>query len=160
MIRDVPPEYLVEERLLATGRSARRLVARDIAEIAGVDRLAARLPLVLDEPERSRSDDVLELLVGRGCCDASRHHKRHVERRLAERVDDGTEPFAQLQHEGLLVDCDDLRGLRHQQPTEAVLLAPALEGLDTVLGDDRLAVVPLETVAQREDIFHAVLRHA
>jgi hypothetical protein len=53
----------------------------------------------------------------------------------------------------------DLPRVCHKELAEAVPLSPALERLYTVLGADRLPVVPLESVAQREGVLHAVRRH-
>src|SRR6267142_1552330 len=46
--------------------AARRLVAGDVVGEALVHHLVSRLPLGLDEPVRSRADEVLDLLVGVG----------------------------------------------------------------------------------------------
>jgi hypothetical protein len=46
-IRDVPPDHLIEVHLLAAGRAARRLIARDIVGVPYVDDLLTGLPLIL-----------------------------------------------------------------------------------------------------------------
>ena len=60
---DVPPDHLIEVRLLAASRSAWRLVARDVVGVPQINGLLTRLPLVLRELERSGADDLLNLLI-------------------------------------------------------------------------------------------------
>src|SRR5215468_1836034 len=63
-VRDVAPDHLVEVGLLAAGRPARWLMTRDVAGIADVDGLFARLPFVLNELERAGAHRLFDLLVG------------------------------------------------------------------------------------------------
>ncbi len=144
--------------LLAAGGAARRVAARHVVGIAHVDHLVAGLPLVLHEAERPRADRLLDLLaVGRGR-DAGGHDEGHVARRLAERFQHEAEGLGQLEREGLLVLSGELAGVGGQQLAQGIALGPPLDRLDRVLGDHRLAVVPLETVAQRERPLHALVR--
>jgi hypothetical protein len=113
-IRDVPPYHLVDVRLLAAGRAARRLVARKVVEVPHVHDLLTWLPLVPRELERPGADDLLNLLVCGGGRDPRRHHERHVARRLSKCLEHGTEAFGQLQRERLPVDGRNLPDMRHQ----------------------------------------------
>ena len=49
--------------------------------------------------------------------------------------------------------------MRHQELAEAVLLTPALKRLDAIFRQDRLPIMPAQTVAQREGVGHAIRRH-
>src|SRR5439155_15950113 len=95
----------------------------------------------------------------RGRRDPRGHHEGHVVRWLSQGVEHGTKGFGELERERFLVDGRDLTRVSHEELAEAILPSPALERLYTVLGADRLPVVPLEPVAQREGVLHAVRRH-
>src|SRR2546426_11674246 len=73
------------------------------------------------------------------------------------RFEDEAERLGEVEGEGLLVLSSDLAGMGGEQLAQRIALAPSLDRLDRVLGDDRLTVVPLEAVAQRERPLHALV---
>src|SRR5215204_7478550 len=69
-VGDVTPDYLVDIHLLAAGRSARRLVARDVVGVRAIHDLLALLPLVFREFERP--EPTTSLICSSGGVDAIR----------------------------------------------------------------------------------------
>ncbi len=155
-VRHVAPHHAIEVDVLAAGRAAGRLAPRHVVRVARVDHLVARLPLLLDELERSRADRVLHLLVGRQGGQPGGHDERHVARGLAERLQDQAERLLQLEHEALPVRGLQLAGGGEHELAERILLAPADQRGNAVLRGHRRTVVEAEAVAQREAVLHGI----
>src|SRR5215472_9384779 len=111
--------------LLAAGRSARRLGAGGIPRIADVHCLVARVPVVLDELERARAHDLLDLLVGRSGRDSCRHHEGWPGCR-AQRLEYG-KLLGELDRECRRIERRDVSRMRHEEPAETILLSPPPE---------------------------------
>ncbi len=135
---------------LAAGQARGRLGTRLVLEVLGVDVLLAGLGLGVDIDERARADLAVDLLEGVGVGHLLRHHERNLRRRLAERVEHQAVGLLQNHLEGLGVDFLEFLHEVHELLAHRVAGAPALDGSDAVLGRHRLAVVPLEAVAQGE----------
>ena len=117
----------------------------------------AGFPLFFDEFERAGADRLWDLLVRVGLGQPLRHHERHVARQLAESIEDQRERRFQLYRECLVVDRLHLADGFHQLLAERVAFAPALDGGDAIGGAHRLAVMPLQPVAQDEAVAQLVV---
>src|SRR5262249_35167000 len=82
----------------------------------------------------------------------------NVARRLAERLENEAERLSELERKGLLVLSGDPGRVGREELAERIALAPPLDRLDGILGDDGLTVVPLEAVTQRERPLHGLVR--
>ena len=100
-VGDPDPFDAVDLGDLAAGQARGRLGARLVLRVLDVDRLLARLPLVLLEDEGAGAGGVGDLRVGIGVGDALGHHEGHVGRRLAERFEHQAVGLLQHHLEGL-----------------------------------------------------------
>ncbi len=151
-VGDVEPLDTVDFCHLAAGGEARRLLARHVIGVLDKNRLVPGFPLFSDEFERTGPDRFRDLLVGVGLGQPLRHHERHIARQLAERIEDQRERRFQLYCESLVVDRLHPADGFHQLLAERVPLAPAFDRSDAIGGTHRLAVMPLQTIAQDEAV--------
>ena len=135
---------------LAAGQARGGLAARLVLGVLEVDVLLAGLGLGVDVDEGARADLAVDLLERVGVGDRLGIMKGTCELRLAERVEHQAVGLLQHHLEGLGVDCLELLHEVHELEAHRVALAPALDRGDAILRGDRLAVVPLQPVAQGE----------
>ena len=123
---------------------------RHVAGEALIDDLRARHALVRLEAERAGADHLGHLLEGVGLGQALRHDRGHEGLCLAERAWQQRERRLEPEHDMLVAIGGQLVRAIHQRAAEGVPLRPAVQGRDAVAGENRLAVVEVETVAERE----------
>src|SRR5690606_40379003 len=100
-----------------------RLITRHVVLELLVDDQVARLPLLLDEAEGARADDLGDLLRRGRAGEARRHDEGHVGGNLAQRLEDQAVGLRQLQGEGGGID--ELEALGHAPQLLANAIAPS-----------------------------------
>jgi len=156
-VGNVLPDEAVEMDDLAAGRFACGFRARHIVRVLLVNDLAAGHPFVLQNPERPRAGHLLDLLVRIGHRDPLRHHEGHIRVLLAERSDGQSPGVLERHHDGAVVRRHHGIDPLHEELSEHVALAPALDGRHAVLGGHRSPVMPVEAVAERDGVNEPVV---
>ena len=135
---------------LPPARKSGGFLARHVGGIAFQHHGAAGPPLVLQETERAGAYRIADALVGRRRRQPRRHHDRQRRIGLAQHLEQQRERLLQHELEGLGIGGVERRGVGHQHLAQRVAHRPALERGHAILCGDRIAVVPLEAVAQHE----------
>ena len=141
---------LVDLDVFAASQEIGRFLARHVGGIALQHHGAARSPLVLQETERAGADGIADALVGRRRGQPRRHHHRQGRIGLAQELEQQREGLLQHELEGLGIGSVERGRVVHQHLAQRITHRPALEGGHAILGADRIAVMPLEAVAQHE----------
>ncbi len=153
-IRDDLPLDTLELCNLAAGGPFRGLLPRHVAIELLPGRAAARHVLVLQKPERSRTDDLRHRLERIGLRQPLRHDEGSPD---GDRIDQQRERPLQRDLDGLVVrEAPRIHRLRRGL-SERVAHRPARQARRAVLRAHRLAVVEFQPIAQLDQIGEAVV---
>ena len=144
---------------LAAGQARGRLGARLVVGIAEIDDLLAGLPFVLLEDERPRARRVGNLLGDRSLGDPLGHDEGRNGGRLGQRLQHHAIGLLQDDLEGPVVERLHFLGLLAQQAAQRILGGEAPDRRQNVRRRHRLAVMPLQALAQLEGPGELVVAH-